>query len=159
EEVHRLCDEDAYAVYAIVYVSGKAQFGLLQHVKETDTETMLTLHVRAPTLITQPFLPSMITQKSAEIIFITSICADIGASSEVIYSSVKGAQNSFVRALAKEIGPSGVSVNAVSPGFIDTKMNKHLQNEEKESIISSIPLNRAGLASDVSHTVSFLMDE
>src|SRR5699024_11352248 len=62
-------------------------------------------------------------------------------------------------ALAKEIGPSGVSVNAVSPGFIDTKMNKHLQNEEKESIISSIPLNRAGLASDVSHTVSFLMDE
>src|SRR5699024_6474423 len=94
-----------------------------------------------------------------KIIFITSIWGDIGASNEVIYSSVKGAQNSFVRALANEIGPSGVSVNAVSPGFIDTKMNNHLQNEEKESIICSIPLIRSVLSSDVSHTVSFLMDE
>src|SRR5699024_8964078 len=117
------------------------------------------LHVRAPWIITQAFLPSMIKEKSGKIIFITSIWGDIGASNEVIYSSVKGAQNSFVRALAKEIGPSVVSVNAVSAGFIDTNMNKHLQNEEKESIISSIPLNRAGLASDVSHTFSFLMDE
>lgn len=159
EEVHRLCEEIAYSVDAIVFVSGNAQFGLFQQVKETDMEKMLTLHVRAPWIITQAFLPAMIKNKSGKIIFITSIWGDVGASNEVIYSSVKGAQNSFVRALAKEIGPSGVSVNAVSPGFIDTKMNKHLQNEEKEAIISNIPLNRAGLASDVSHTVSFLMDE
>src|SRR5699024_11754947 len=85
-------------------------------------------HVRAPWIITQAFLPSMIKEKSGKIIFITSIWGDIGASNEVIYSSVKGAQNSFVRALAKEIGQSGDSVNAVSPGCIDTKMNKHLQN-------------------------------
>src|SRR5699024_11942964 len=132
EEVHRLCKEVSYFGYAIVFVSRNAEFGLFQQVKETDMEKMLTLHVRAPWIITEAFLPSMIKEKSGEIIFITSIWGDIGASNEVIYSSVKGAQNSFVRALAKEIGPSGVSVNAVSPGFIDTKMNKHLQNEEKE---------------------------
>ena len=159
DDVHRLCREVAYNVHAIVYVSGNAQFGLFQDVEEEDMERMLTLHVRAPWLITQSFLPGMVREQSGKIIFITSIWGDIGASNEVIYSSVKGAQNSFVRALAKEIGPSGISVNAVSPGFIDTKMNGHLQDEEKAAIISNIPLNRAGLATDVSHAVSFLLDE
>src|SRR5690625_3813000 len=101
----------------------------------------------------------MIQKQRGKIIFITSIWRNVGASNEVIYSSVKGAQNSFVRALAKEVGPSGISVNAVSPGFIDTKMNQHLLHEEKEAIISGIPLNRAGLATDVSHAVQFLLDE
>src|SRR5690625_4814641 len=101
----------------------------------------------------------MIRKQRGKIIFITSIWGNIGASNEVIYSSVKGAQNSFVKALAKEVGPSGISVNAVSPGFIDTKMNRHIMEEELEDIIAHIPLNRPGLASDVAHTVRFLMDE
>src|SRR5690625_7398742 len=75
----------------------------------------------------------MINRKSVKIVFITSIWGNIGASFEVVYSTVKGAQNSFVKSLAKEVGPSGISVNGVSPGFIDTKMNEHLRQEEKEA--------------------------
>lgn len=159
EAVHKLCEEVAYAVHAIVFVSGTAHYGLFQDVSETEMDEMIQLHVKAPWLITQYFLPQMIREHNGKVILITSIWGNVGASNEVMYSSVKGAQNSFVKALAKEVGLSGVSVNAVSPGFIDTKMNQHLLQEEKSEIISHIPLNRAGLTSDVAHAVSFLLDE
>src|SRR5699024_3883470 len=153
DEIHRLCEKILYPVHAIIYVSGTAHVGLFQDVLEKDMDRMLSLHVKAPWLITQFFLPQMIRHKFGKIIYITSIWGNIGASNQVIYSSVEGAQNSFVKALAKEVGPSGISVNAVSPGFIDTKMNHHILDEEVEDIIAHIPLNRAGLTSDVAHTV------
>src|SRR5699024_4869550 len=103
-------------------------------------------------------LPSMIQKKAGKIVFITSIWGDVGASHEVVYSAVKGAQNIFVKALAKEVAPSGISINAVSPGFIDTKMNRHLIMKEIETIISEIPMNRAGSSSEIAYTVSFLLD-
>lgn len=143
----------------IVFASGAAQFGLLQDTSEQVMDNMLTLHVKAPWMITKHLLPRMIQQKRGKIIFITSIWGNIGASNEVIYSSVKGAQNSFVKALAKEVAPSGITVNAVSPGYIETKMNGHLSDDEKTSIIADIPLNRAGLPSEIAHSVSFLLDE
>ena len=90
---------------------------------------------------------------------ITSIWGNVGASYEVIYSSVKGAQNSFVKALAKEVAPSGISVNGISPGYIETKMNSHLSEEERQAIIDEIPMSRAGLPSEIAYTVSFLLDD
>src|SRR5690625_7386105 len=101
----------------------------------------------------------MINRKSVKIVFITSIWGNIGASFEVVYSTVKGAQNSFVKSLAKEVGPSGISVNGVSPGFIDTKMNEHLRQEEKEAIISDIPMNRSGSPKDVAHSIRIILTD
>mgnify|MGYP001413811407 CR=1 FL=1 len=154
--VNKLCEAVVFPIDAIIYVSGKAHFGLFQDTTESQMDAMLQLHVKAPWLVTKYFLPEMLKKQAGKIIFITSIWGNVGASYEVIYSSVKGAQNSFVKALAKEVGPSGISVNAVSPGFIDTKMNREV---EKEEIIAQIPLHRAGMTSDVAHVVSFLMDE
>src|SRR5699024_1279096 len=102
-------------------------------------DDMISIHVKAPMIISKFLLPAMIKQKYGKIIFITSIWGDVGASNEVVYSTVKGAQNSFVKALAKEVGSSGISVNGVSPGFIDTKMNQHLSSEEREMILAEIP--------------------
>jgi 3-oxoacyl-[acyl-carrier protein] reductase len=159
EAIKRFLAELVLPVDYIVFASGVAQFGLLQDTPEEVMDDMLTLHVKAPWMITKHLLPRMIQQKQGKIIFITSIWGDIGASNEVIYSSVKGAQNSFVKALAKEIAPSGITVNAISPGYIETKMNSHLTDDEKLSIIADIPLNRAGLPSEIAHSVSFLLDE
>ncbi|WP_323368654.1 SDR family oxidoreductase [Radiobacillus deserti] len=75
-----------------------------------------------------------------------------------MYSTVKGAQNSFVKALAKEVAMSGISVNGISPGFIDTKMNRHLSEEERAQIINEIPINRPGTPEDVAHVAAFLLD-
>ena len=159
EGAKSLCESVFFQVDGIVYVCGTAHIGLFQDTEEDIMDKMLHLHVKSPWYITQHFLHQMIQKQRGKIIFITSIWGNVGASNEVIYSSVKGAQNSFVRALAKEVGPSGISVNAVSPGFIDTKMNTHLEAAEKAQIISHIPLNRAGMTDDVANAVSFLMSD
>lgn len=143
----------------IIFAQGKAYYGLFQDTSEQVMDTLLNLHVKAPWLICKELLPSMIKQQKGNIIFISSIWGEVGASNEVIYSSVKGAQNSFVKALAKEVGPSSISVNGISPGFIQTKMNEHLSAEDVESIVSEIPLQRIGMASEVAHAVQFLLDE
>lgn len=148
-----------FPVDMIVFVSGRAHFGLFQDTSEEIMDDMLTLHVKAPWLITKHLLPHMVQSQFGKIIFITSIWGDVGASNEVIYSSVKGAQNSFVKALAKEVAPSGISVNAISPGYVDTKMNSHLDEDEKNAILSDIPMNRAGSPADVANAVSFLLDD
>lgn len=154
-----LISELVYAVHAVIIVSGTAQFGLFQDVSEPEMDKMLALHVKSPWQIVQHVLPEMIGQQAGNIIFITSIWGSMGSSNEVIYSAVKGAQNSFVKALAKEVGPSGIAVNAISPGFIDTKMNQHLLIEERDEILAQIPMNRAGTPADVAHMVKFLLDD
>ncbi|SEQ56310.1 3-oxoacyl-[acyl-carrier protein] reductase [Virgibacillus subterraneus] len=158
-EVKQLLLELVFPVDAIIFASGKAHYGLFQDSDEKVMDEMLALHVKTPWLITKHLLPAMIQNKQGKIIFITSIWGEIGASNEVMYSSLKGAQNSFVKALAKEVAPSGISVNAVSPGFIDTKMNNHLLPVEKETITSDIPINRAGTADDVANAILFLIND
>ncbi|ASN05673.1 elongation factor P 5-aminopentanone reductase [Virgibacillus necropolis] len=154
-----LLSQLVFPVDAIIIASGRAHHALFQDSQEDVMDEMLTLHVKAPWMIVNHVLPTMVQKKKGSIIFITSIWGNVGASNEVLYSSVKGAQNSFVKALAKEVAPSGISVNAISPGFIDTKMNHHLSEEEKQAIVDQIPMNRPGFPGEIAHTVRFLMDE
>lgn len=158
EGINKLLSSLVFQVDSIIFASGKTEFGLFQDVDEDSFTEMLTLHVHAPLKITNELLPSMIRNQFGRLIFITSIWGEVGASNEVLYSTVKGAQNSFVKALAKEVAASNVTVNAVSPGFIDTKMNGSLLAEERAEIYEAIPLKRAGSPHEVSEAVSYLMD-
>ncbi|WP_085992357.1 elongation factor P 5-aminopentanone reductase [Oceanobacillus senegalensis] len=158
-EIEEFLKHVTFHVDGVIFASGKAYYGLFQETPEEVLNQMLNIHVKAPWRITQSVLSNMIQQSFGKIIFITSIWGDIGASLEVVYSTVKGAQNTFVKALAKEVAPNGISVNAISPGFIDTKMNSHLSDEERSSIYMEIPMNRAGSPDEVAHTVSFLLDQ
>lgn len=90
------------------------------------------------------FVPGMVRKKSGRIINVSSIWGNVGASCEVAYSASKGGVNSFTRALAKELAPSGISVNAVAFGAIDTEMNGHLSDEEKAAFEEEIPAGRMG---------------
>lgn len=158
-EIKRFLKMINFSIEKLVFASGIQHFGLFQDTTEQTMDQMLTLHVKAPWLITKQLLPQMIRRRKGKIVLITSIWGTFGASYEVIYSTLKGAQNSFVKSLAKEVAPSGISVNAVSPGFIETKMNDHLDDMEKKAIISDIPMNRAGTVTDIANTVCFLLDE
>ncbi|SET39715.1 3-oxoacyl-[acyl-carrier protein] reductase [Salinibacillus kushneri] len=159
EGIQSLLDKLHFQIDAFVHASGKAMFGLFQDVTDNDMDEMMMLHVQAPMKITRQLLPDMIRRKSGSILLISSIWGDIGASYEVMYSTVKGAQNSFVKALSKEVAASGVRVNAVSPGVIDTKMNEHLADEERNALIDKISQKRFGSTQDVSNTVQFLLSE
>ena len=95
------------------------------------------------------FLPDMIAKQSGHIINISSVWGEAGASCEVAYSATKGAINSFTRALAKEVGPSGIQVNAIAPGIVDTEMNSHLSAEGLSEICEDIPMGRMAKADEI----------
>ncbi|PKM68485.1 MAG: 3-oxoacyl-ACP reductase [Firmicutes bacterium HGW-Firmicutes-2] len=104
-------------------------------------------------------IPMMVATKKGVILNISSIWGGTGASCEVAYSATKGGVNSFTKALAKELAPSNIRVNAVACGVIDTHMNAWLSDSEKEALISDIGLGRMGTPQDVANTVLFLASD
>lgn len=101
----------------------------------------------------------MVSQKSGVIINISSMWGLVGASCEVLYSTVKAGLIGFTKALAKELGPSHIRVNAVAPGVIKTDMNAHLSAEDMASLSEETPLCRLGTAEDVAKTLLFLAED
>ncbi|MBO5505329.1 MAG: SDR family oxidoreductase [Clostridia bacterium] len=102
--------------------------------------------------------PIFIHKKQGKIINISSVWGNVGASCEAVYSASKSAITGFTKSLAKELGPSGITVNQISPGFIKTKMNEHLAQDAVEEIENEIPLGRIGTPEDVAKAVLFLAD-
>ena len=95
----------------------------------------------------------MLQKKSGKILNISSVWGNVGASCEVAYSATKGGVNSFTKALAKELAPSGISVNAIAFGFIDTDMNHHLNEKDKMELLVEIPAGRAGTPQEAADLV------
>ncbi|HAV90694.1 MAG TPA: hypothetical protein DCW44_05425, partial [Eubacterium sp.] len=94
-------------------------------------------------------LPDFINKKSGQIINISSVWGNCGASMETAYSATKGAINTYTKALAKELAPSNISVNALACGLIDTRMNEHLSSDDLDAVIEEIPAGRIGTTDDV----------
>ncbi|TYR82784.1 SDR family oxidoreductase [Priestia megaterium] len=149
----------AVSVDVIVHNSGQSVTGLMTDISDDELERMIYLHITAPYRITKALLPKMIQRKSGQIILISSIWGITGASYEVLYSTVKGAQNTFVKALAKEVARSGIRVNGVAPGAIQTNMLTDYSEEDLMIIKDEIPLGRIGVPEEVAHAVSYLISE
>ena len=109
--------------------------------------------------LTSLLIPSMVRNMSGNIIAISSMWGQTGSSCEALYSASKGAVDSYVRSLAKELGPSGIRVNAVSPGVIRTDMMKEYSEEDIEQLKDETPLERIGTPEDIADTVMFLLSE
>lgn len=97
-------------------------------------------------------------EKGGAIVNISSVWGQTGGSCESVYSASKGALDTFTKALAKELAPSGITVNCVSPGVIDTQMNAHLKKEERTELSEEIPLGRFGTPEEVAQAVLFLAE-
>lgn len=104
-------------------------------------------------------LPHFVHQKTGAIVTVSSMWGQVGGSCEVAYSAAKGAVIAFTKALAKEVGPSGIRVNCVCPGVIQTEMNAHLSAEDLEALQEETPLMRLGTPEDVARAVCFLASE
>lgn len=143
----------------LIHNSGQSHMGLITDVDDTLASEFINLHLTSPFLLTKRLLPSMIRKKCGKIIFITSIWGITGASTEVMYSMVKGGQNSFVKALAKEVAPSGLSVNAVAPGAIDTQMLSNFSQSDIDLLKDEIPMGRLGTTQEVASLVRYLITE
>ena len=143
----------------LVNNAGISYIGLFMDATEEEIQKIISTNLLGAMYLTKHVLKDMISRKSGNIINISSMWGEVGASCEVLYSTTKGGLNLFTKALAKEVAPSNIRVNAISPGVIDTKMNSFLEEEEKKSLEEEIPLGRFGNPSEIGKLAVFLCSE
>jgi 3-oxoacyl-[acyl-carrier protein] reductase len=150
--------DSIFRIDGIVYSSGVAGWGLFQDHTEQEMDRMINIHVKSPMMLIQGLLPKLMEYKGT-IVIVSSIWGQIGGSCEVVYSTVKGAQLSFVKSLAKETALNGVRINAVAPGAVATNMMKSFSDEETQQVIEDIPMGRLAISEEVASSIYFLLSE
>ena len=137
----------------LVNNAGISHVGLLQDLSLEAWNHILNTNVTSAFLCCQAAIPMMLQQSCGAIINVSSVWGAVGASCEVAYSTSKGALNSLTRALGKELAPSGIRVNAVALGAIETTMNHFLAPEEKLALEQDIPLGRFGTVTEAADLI------
>ncbi|MBQ3505273.1 MAG: SDR family oxidoreductase [Clostridia bacterium] len=165
-EVYRASVADENAVVALfekiggvdilVNNAGVSLVKQIQDVKLKEFNDLFAVNIGGAFLCSREAAKYMIAKKSGLIVNISSVWGEVGASCETVYSSSKAALLGLTKALAKELGYSGIRVNAVSPGVIDTQMNARFSEEDMRALREEIPLGRIGVGGDVASAVLFL---
>ncbi len=150
---------DAGKIDLLINNAGISEIDLFTHIPQEKANRIMSINLIGTMNCSRAVLPSMISRKSGCIINISSMWGQCGASCEVDYSASKAGIIGFTKALAKEVAPSGIRVNCVSPGFIMTEMNSRFSQEELEEIRSEIPLRIFGRPEHVADSVAFLASE
>jgi 3-oxoacyl-[acyl-carrier protein] reductase len=143
----------------LVNNAGIALQKLFTDCSESDYDRVMNINAKSYFLTCKVFLPYMIGQKRGAIVNVSSIWGIAGASCETLYSMSKAAVIGLTKALAKEVGPSGIRVNAVAPGVIDTDMNRNLSEDDLREIADSTSLCRIGTPLEIAKTILFLCSD
>ena len=143
----------------LVNCAGTSLIKQIQDTTDADYSKLLDTNLKSTIMTTALVSKYMIREKFGRIVNISSMWGVVGASMESLYSASKGAINSFTLSLAKELGYSGITVNAVCPGLIDTKMNANIDKSDLQDIIDNTPLQRIGTPKDVANIVEFLCSD
>lgn len=133
--------------------AGISYIGLLSDMSPECWNEIIGTNLSAAFYCSKLAIPYMLKKKSGKIINISSVWGTVGASMEAAYSASKGGLDAFTRALAKELAPSNIQVNAIACGMMDTDMNRHFSDEDIQSVISEIPADRMGTPEDAAMLV------
>lgn len=144
-------------VDALVLCAGVSHTGLLCDMSDAQWHAVLNTNLSSAFYLCRALAPGMVSRQTGAIVTISSMWGRVGASCEVAYSASKAALIGFSRALAKELGPSGVRVNCVAPGVIDTRMMDEHSAQTKAMLAEETPLGRLGTPEDVAQAVAFLL--
>ena len=151
--------EWAFRVDVLVNNAGISRIGLFTDGTEQEDQALFSLNFWAAARLCRLAVPGMVQRKSGKIINISSMWGLHGASCEAVYSASKAALIGLTQALGKELAPSGVRVNAVAPGVIDTPMNRALGEEALRDLAGQTPASRLGTPEDIANCVAFLASE
>ncbi len=139
--------------------AGIAESKLTTDIRDADFRRMLDTDLSGTFYCCREVIPEFLKNHSGSIVNISSMWGEVGASMEVHYSAAKAGVIGLTKALAKELGPSGIRVNCVSPGYIDTDMNKGYDMDTVQALIDETPLGRIGKPEDVANAVFFLASD
>lgn len=153
EEILRLY----HHVDALVLCAGVSYTGLLTGMTDEDWHRVMDVNVSGAFYLIRALAPGMVSRGSGAIVTISSMWGRSGASCEAAYSASKAAIIGLTQALAKELGPSGVRVNCIAPGVIDTRMMEEHSEETKRQLAEETPLGRLGTGEDVAKAAAFLL--
>ena len=158
EQVHQMfkCHD---TVDTLVCSAGVSLIKLLTDTSEAEWRRLLDINLGGVINCCQAAIPNMVRKKHGRIILISSVWGTMGASCEAVYAASKAALHGLTKSLAKELGPSGITVNCVAPGVIDTEMNAALPTDIRTELINATPVCRLGETRDVASLVSFLASE
>lgn len=159
KESVRLSEEKQGPVDCLISNAGISVKGLAQDLKEDDYRLVMDTNFGGLFNLANAVIPGMVSRKQGTIIAVSSMWGQTGASCEALYSASKGAVDSYVRSLAKELGPSGIRVNAVSPGVIDTDMLNGYSDEDLKDLADETPLGRLGTPEEVAKAMLFLSSD
>nr|WP_294680854.1 SDR family oxidoreductase [uncultured Anaerotignum sp.] len=144
------------SVDILVNNAGISHIGLFTDMTPDEWQRVLSVNLGSALNCTHLAVPAMVSEKAGVILNISSMWGEVGASCEAVYSASKGAINAFTKAMAKELGPSQIRVNAISCGVIDTEMNACFTQEERQALADEIPLMRFGQPEEVADLAVFL---
>jgi 3-oxoacyl-[acyl-carrier protein] reductase len=159
KEMAREIEAQLGFVDVLINNAGISLEGLFTDVTEKQWDRMFDVNVKGCYHCTQAVLPTMIREHKGCILNISSMWGVTGASCEVVYSATKAAIIGLTKALAKEVGPSGITVNCIAPGVIDTDMNRCFDEETMEGLKEETPLMRLGTGEDIARAALFLAGE
>lgn len=143
----------------LIHSAGISMVGLITDFNYDDYRLLMDTNFGGLFNLTREAIPSMVSRKEGTIIAISSMWGQVGASCEALYSASKGAIDSYIKSLAKELGPSNIRVNAISPGVIDTDMISHLSSDDRNALIEETPIGRIGTPEDIAKLSLFLASE
>lgn len=153
------CEKAFGFIDCVVLNAGKSVIKQINDTTEEDFDELVGVNLKGVYFTAKEFAMPMINRKRGNIVTVSSMWGIVGASCETAYSMTKGGVITFTKALAKELAPSGIRVNCVAPGVIDTKMNEKLGKETLEALTEETPLMRLGTPEDVANAVAFLLGE
>lgn len=143
----------------LVHSAGTAHYGLLADCREEDWDDLMNVHLKAAYRLTRLFSGAMAWRRWGRIVYLSSIWGVTGAAGEAAYAAAKGGLNAFAKSMAQELASSGVTVNAVAPGAIDTEMLGNLSADERGALERSVPLGRLGRPEEVADLIRYLVSE
>lgn len=158
-ETDLLIKETVYkfgSVDVLINNAGVSVTGLITDIDEFDSDRIFDINLKGVYNCCKSVVPQMVEQKCGKIINISSMWGETGASCEVAYSAAKAGVIGLTKALAKELAPSGITVNSITPGLIDTSMNANIPVEDLNAFVEDIPLGRMGSADEIAATALFL---
>ena len=155
-----LAEKNFSHVDILINNAGISYFGLLQDMDFSSWNDIINTNLSSIFLTSKRAIPNMVSQKSGVIINMSSIWGNLGASFEVAYSASKGGINSFTKALSKELLPSNIRVNAISPGIVDTDMTKYdLSSDDKKALKEDLIEKRFAKSEEIANLVEFLISD